>query len=82
MTGSSGEDSLEISLDRGDSLKCEAGGLAGPELRVKDVTETDLYRIELRSYMHKEQFKDCANEVVHLALLKFSFIFRETHELS
>ena len=34
--------------------------------RIKDLTHTDKYRIELRSYMHQEQFKDCRNEVPSL----------------
>ena len=33
---------------------------------IKDLTHTDKYRIELRSYMHQEQFKDCRNEVPSL----------------
>ena len=33
------------------------------EANVKDLNQSDQYRIELRSYMHKEQFKDCANEI-------------------
>ena len=31
--------------------------------KIKDINKEDKYRIELRSYMHKEQFKDCADEV-------------------
>ena len=34
--------------------------------RIRDLTHTDKYRIELRSYMHQEQFKDCRNEVPSL----------------
>ena len=30
---------------------------------VKDLTQSEQYRIELRSYMHKKQFEDCAEEV-------------------
>ena len=30
---------------------------------VKDMTQSDQYRMELRSYMHKKQFEDCADEV-------------------
>ena len=30
---------------------------------VKDMTQTDQYRMELRSYMHKKQFEDCADEL-------------------
>ena len=33
------------------------------DTRLKDWNQTDQYRIELRSYMHKEQFKDCVDEV-------------------
>ena len=33
---------------------------------VKDMTQSDQYRIELRSYMHKKQFEDCADEVPNL----------------
>ena len=30
---------------------------------IKDLNETDQYRIQLRSFMHKEQFKHCINDV-------------------
>jgi len=43
-------------------LKVKGTGLA-EQARIKDLNQSDKYRIELRSYMHKEQFKDCIDEV-------------------
>ena len=43
-------------------LKSKANGLA-EQGRIKDLNQSDKYRIELRSYMHKEQFKDCIDEI-------------------
>ena len=48
-----------------DSLKIEVDNFS-QQARIKDLTQTDKYRIELRSYMHKEQFKDCQDEVPSL----------------
>jgi len=43
-------------------LKVKGTGFA-EQARIKDLNQSDKYRIELRSYMHKEQFKDCIDEV-------------------
>jgi KRAB domain-containing zinc finger protein len=45
-----------------DNVKSEERNVAD-QSRIKDLTHTDKYRIELRSYMHQEQFKDCQDEV-------------------
>jgi len=48
--------------DYENALKVKGTGLA-EQARIKDLNQSDKYRIELRSYMHKEQFKDCIDDV-------------------
>ena len=58
------EDSEELVLGESFLRSKFPGGME--ESNLKDLNESDKYRIELRSYMHKEQFKDCIDEVPSL----------------